>query len=619
MKPIPLIVGFGGLSSAGKSVFHTAYQRIIIEELNSKKQQETYASLACMMGLVRFKNDHFICIENGQKISLEEIQTRYKTHIKKNTLIRKLENFYQQGIPQNLSAKLKSDSLEKLENTSKDELWGDGWKLIENNISFQDSKKEQEVFLAGYKKNKVNVAGSLPLGFDASSYYTSLHHPKHIQLAILGVSDALRSVGIDWQELPVKMDKIGVYCGSCLGGADLQSMGGLLQMSHLGKRPSSKMLAFSMQNMISDFINAYVLGSVGITNCSVGACATFLYNLSNAVDDIRSKKIEVAVVGSSEAPITPEVIEGYRVMSALAEDEKIKKKNSGKLDYNSACRPFGDNYGFVLAEGCQFIVLFSDELVCKIGVKPYAAVGDIFVSSDGYKGSISQPGIGNYVTFAKATALAKKILGKEKLQKNTYIQAHGTGTPQNRVTESHILNETAKAFDIQDWMVSAIKTYLGHSTGPAAGDQLIACLGAWEHEIIAGIEHTPEVAEDVYHSHLNILLQNENIKKKPQLACLINSKGFGGNNATGLFFSPNFALELLEKKYTKQEFSAYRKKADIMEKSLVKKKDKLIYSSEKPIYSFQKNVLAKARVEENSVSFKELGKSISLDVEDPYK
>ena len=51
--------------------------------------------------------------------------------------------------------------------------------------------------------------------------------------------------------------------------------------------------------------------------------------------------------------------------------------------------------------------------------------------------------MGIKILFAKATALAKSILGAEKLRKNTYIQAHGTGTPQNRVTESHILNETA--------------------------------------------------------------------------------------------------------------------------------------------------------------------------------
>ena len=138
--------------------------------------------------------------------------------------------------------------------------------------------------------------------------------------------------------------------------------GGLLQAAFEGKRPSSKMMPFSMMNMISDFINAYVLGNIGFTSTAVGACATFLYNLHNAYHDIQSGRIKVAIVGASESPVTPEIVEGYRVMGALADDEKIKNMNGGKLDYSSACRPFGENCGFTLAEGSQFVVLFSDDI-----------------------------------------------------------------------------------------------------------------------------------------------------------------------------------------------------------------------------------------------------------------
>ena len=62
------------------------------------------------------------------------------------------------------------------------------------------------------------------------------------------------------------------------------------------------MMPFSMMNMISDFINAYVLGNIGFTSTAVGACATFLYNLHNAYHDIQSGRIKVAIVGASEAP-----------------------------------------------------------------------------------------------------------------------------------------------------------------------------------------------------------------------------------------------------------------------------------------------------------------------------
>ena len=60
--------------------------------------------------------------------------------------------------------------------------------------------------------------------------------------------------------------------------------------------------------MPTDFINAYVLGSVGMTGSITGACATFLYNLQKGIDVITSGQARVVIVGNSEAPILPECI-----------------------------------------------------------------------------------------------------------------------------------------------------------------------------------------------------------------------------------------------------------------------------------------------------------------------
>ena len=465
MKPIPFIVGFGGFSAAGRSAFHMAYNRLVIEEIEESDRLQTFASLAIMMNLVSYEKGKFYTKEK-KSISLAEIEQKYGSYIKENTLLRKnpKKEFAQNSFFQNLKIKITPSEFQQI-------------KAFSKNQSLDIPATEIEVFLPTKKPSKVMCAGCLPTGFQAADYYPSLHHPETIQLAILGVSDALHSVGIDWEEIQqlVPLDAVGVYCGSCSGAMDAAGNGGLLQAAFEGKRPSTKMMPFSMMNMISDFINAYVLGNIGFTSTSVGACATFLYNLHNAYHDIQSGRIKVAIVAlayycyldstASESPITPEIVEGYRVMGALADDEKIKNMNGGKLDYSSACRPFGENCGFTLAEGSQFVVLFSDDLVIQTGANPYGAIGGVYVCADGHKSSISKPGGGNYITFAKATSLAKNILGEEKLKKNTYIQAHGTGTPQNRVTESHILNETAKAFGIKDWKVAAVKTYLGHRQG----------------------------------------------------------------------------------------------------------------------------------------------------------
>ncbi len=192
-------------------------------------------------------------------------------------------------------------------------------------------------------------------------------------------------------------------------------------------------------------------------------------------------KAKVVIVGNAEAPVEPEIMEGFRVMGALAEDEQLKALDGiDTVDNRRACRPFSSNAGFTMAESAQFVVLMDDELALKLGANIYGSVADVFINADANKKSISAPGVGNYVTVAKAAALAKAILGEEGV-KQTFVQAHGTGTPQNRVTESHILNEVAKTFGIDSWPVAAIKSYVGHSMSAAAGDQLIASLGVWQY------------------------------------------------------------------------------------------------------------------------------------------
>ena len=62
----------------------------------------------------------------------------------------------------------------------------------------------------------------------------------------------------------------------------------MLQNVLLGKRCTSKILALGLGQMTADFVNAYVLGNVGSTGGTQGACATLLYNLEKAVNDIQT-------------------------------------------------------------------------------------------------------------------------------------------------------------------------------------------------------------------------------------------------------------------------------------------------------------------------------------------
>ena len=389
-----------------------------------------------------------------------------------------------------------------------------------------------------------------------------------------------------------------------------------------GHRITSKMMALSLVDMPADFINSYVINSVGATGNNVGACATYLYNLRMGCADIQSGRAKVVIVGNSEAPLVPEIIEGFRVMGALATDESLCTLDGVDTpDNRRACRPFSTNTGFTLGESAQFIVLMDDELAIKLGANIYGSVADVFVNADANKKSISSPGVGNYVTVAKAASLAQAILGENGLQQ-TYVQAHGTGTPQNRTTESHILNEVAKTFAVKHWPVTSVKAYVGHSISAAGGDQLMTALGVWQYGWIPGIQTIDHIAPDVYNSNLSILMQHQYAGNYgiEQRAVLINSKGFGGNNASALILSPHETLKILSQKYLSETMQEYYSKNEKVKARSAAIDKETAYGQERIIYKFGESVMDQSSIKmtRSTISLSEFLQNIELPTINPY-
>tara|TARA_B000000477_G_scaffold19188_1_gene16516 strand:- start:59 stop:1255 length:1197 start_codon:yes stop_codon:yes gene_type:complete len=389
-----------------------------------------------------------------------------------------------------------------------------------------------------------------------------------------------------------------------------------------GSRASSKNLALGLVEMSADFINAYILGSVGRTGHSVGACATFLYNLQMGKEAIESGSAKVVVVGGAEAPITPEIVDGFYAMSALSDDKRmieLQAQNNEDISngpiQEKACRPFGNNVGMVLGESAQFVILMEDSLAVDLGAKIYGTVASVSSHSDGFKSSISGPGIGNYITVAKCVSEAEKILGLKKVRNNSFVHAHGTGTPANRTTESHILNEIASTYGIKSWPVTGIKSYLGHSMAPASGDQLVTALGTWNKGVIPGIHSTEAIADDVFNDNLDILLENKVEEKNYFSAAFLNAKGFGGNNASAMILSPVESENLLDQKYSKSKMANYRSKAqETMQKSSLHNKQSL-KGNYNVVYKFNENVLqgeTDLTIERGKIKLKSFKNTINL-------
>ena len=523
-KRFPVICSVGGINSAGRSSFDFSYKRLVLDKLDASAKKFLLKDLSSL---------------TNSEISSEK-------DILKKTLVRTIN----------------SD-------------------LFDPELLMKDIMN-------------VNAAGQLPEGIDLSTMYNSRQHPKGIQMTIFGVTDCLKNLGKDWDsELKPLLDpkRIGVFSGPAIGQLDYEGMGGLLQSRKIGKRASSKHLSMSLIGMSADFINAYVLGSLGKTGTVAGACATFLYNLDLALKGIKNNELDFSIVGSAEAPINPEITDGFLATTGIADDKKIlemQNRNSDdnfeEVDHKNACRPFGDNAGMILGEAAQFVAVTTLEFALENGLNILGGFTDVAINADGFKKSISSPGIGNYLTMAQSLSNTLKIGCSIE---NSIVIAHGTGTFQNRSTESDVLNRVAEGFDLKSWKVTALKGMLGHTMGPAAGDELITAIGIWNHGLIPGINTTKKIADDVLTDNLDFCLKTKEVDKETVNAIYLNAKGFGGNNGSCGIVSPGF----IKSKIDKQKLKSYETKLSLTEEKRNIYFEESVNGKYELIYRFNEEIL----------------------------
>jgi len=442
------------------------------------------------------------------------------------------------------------------------------------------------------------AGGQLPSGFNPASTYNSRQHPRGLAMTIFGLSDAIKSLGLPWEEILQKIPRQKISCisGCAVAQADKFGMAGMFQAPLVDSRITSKHMAMSLGEGSADFGHSYVLGSMGSTGNYTGACATFQYNLKLGISMIQSGESLISIVGAAESGIVPEIYEAFAATRGLAEDKNLIKlqeqlgEDCEIPNHRRICRPFGENIGMILGESAQFVVLMQDSLALELGLNIHGAALSSHIHSDGYKKSISSPGAGNYLTVGKAFNEIKKHFSSAALNK-TFFHAHGTSTPQNRESESHIISSFAKAFEIEALPVTAIKSYLGHSLAAAGGDQMISALGSWKNNLIPGITSTPKLAENVYKENVEFLLQNKKFEEDEFDFAVLNAKGFGGNNGTSLVASPAKTMKMLESKYSKKDMQSYLIKKTKIDDQLSANKQKILQGDIKSRYIFGEAVI----------------------------
>ena len=614
MSRLPVIVGFGGYNAAGRSSFHHGFRRTVIESLPAAERQETLAGLAVLMKLVSVAEGQYIDEEN-QSLSLADIETRFGEQILEGTLVRRIEKRFLDVDAAHWQKNLtvtgeagKPFSFITLAKQLPEPLPSD-WVVEPLNetevmVTMYDGC---DMKLDSYRPLPVKSAGQLPSGFDPAELYASRFHPRGLQMTIIAATDALRSSGLEWRTIVdrVQPDEIAVFASSAMSQLDENSFGGLMQSRLKGNRVSAKQLALGLNSMPADFINAYILGSVGTTGAITGACASFLYNLQKGIEMITTGRARVVLVGNGEAPVTQECIEGYGAMGALATEDGLRAiEGRDDVDFRRASRPFSQNCGFTLAESAQFFLLMDDELALELGADIHGAVTDVFINADGFKKSISAPGPGNYLTMAKAVHSAMQIVGEERVRRRSFVHAHGSSTPANRVTESELLDRIAEAFGIADWPIAAAKAFVGHSLASASADQLASALGTFKYQIVPGIKTIDAVADDVHQKHLRINNRDVLRRDDPLEVCFINSKGFGGNNASAVVLAPSVVERMLRKRHGEAAFSDYAARRETTRAAAIAYDQRALKGQLDIIYNFGNDMIDDRELEISTESIR---------------
>ena len=187
------------------------------------------------------------------------------------------------------------------------------------------------------------------------------------------------------------------------------------------------------------------------------ACASATHAIGQAFHMIRSGQVTCAVTGGTEACITFGTLRGWEAMRVMAPD---------------ACRPFSrDRAGMVLGEGAAIVVIEALDHAQSRGAEILGEIVGFGMSADAR--DLTSPDQGG-MARALEGALADARLAPGDIQ---YINAHGTGTAANDVTETRALRQVFGAH-AENVAISSTKSMVGHALGAAGALELVATIMA---------------------------------------------------------------------------------------------------------------------------------------------
>ncbi len=335
------------------------------------------------------------------------------------------------------------------------------------------------------------------------------------QFGLAAAKMAVHDAGL--KEAKTPPERIGVIAGSGIGGLQVLHQ----QSKNLLAKGPSRLSPFMIPQMITNILSGYIAieyGFKGPNFCVVSACASGTHSIGEALQVIRQGAADVMLAGGSEATICELGIGGFCAMRALStrNDEPTK-----------ASRPFDRTRdGFVMGEGAGLLVLEEYEHARARGARIYCELAGYGRTCDAFH--ITAPDeVAEGATRGMKLALEDAGLAPSDID---YINAHGTSTELNDKCETLAIKKSLGEADARRVMISSTKSMTGHLLGAAGAVESAVCALAISRGAVP-----PTINYENPDPECDLDYVPNTARTTRVRACLNNSLGFGGHNATLCF------------------------------------------------------------------------------------
>jgi nodulation protein E len=335
---------------------------------------------------------------------------------------------------------------------------------------------------------------------------------RFAQFAVIAAREAVAQAKVLWT--PELQENTAIITGACVGGQSSEDAC-FWDVYRLNK---PRVPPLTIPRIMANAGASHISMEFGVTGPAytvATACSSSSHAIGQAYWMVRSGAVEMAIAGGSEAPFSFGILKAWEAMRVVSPD---------------TCRPFSrDRNGMILGEGAAMMILEPMDAALARGAEILGEICGFGMSSDA--SHITQPSVAG---AARAMRAALKDGGLQPAQID-YINAHGTGTLANDVTETAAIREV---FGTHRPAVSSTKSMHGHALGAAGALEAVAAVLGLREGILP-----PTVNFTGADPAIDLDLVTNDARVQQANFALSNSFAFGGLNAVLAFRATRKVIE----------------------------------------------------------------------------